>query len=88
MKNRSKKRKKILVFLHEITIDALNVLFDNHWGHRAHDHILVGLTTIYVISAHGELYSIPHYVIKFVSDLRHIGGFHRFNPPIKPTATI
>jgi hypothetical protein len=24
---------------------------------------------------HGELYSIEHYVIKFVSDLREVGGF-------------
>jgi hypothetical protein len=25
--------------------------------------------------AHGEVYSIQHYVIKFVSDLRHVDGF-------------
>jgi hypothetical protein len=25
--------------------------------------------------AHGEVYSIQHYVIKFVSDLRQVGGF-------------
>ena len=34
---------------------------------------------------HGEVYSIQHYVIKFVSDLRHVGGFLRvlwFPPPI------
>ena len=24
---------------------------------------------------HGEVYSIQHYVIKFVSDLRQVGGF-------------
>ena len=29
-----------------------------------------------------------HYVIKFVSDLRQVGGFLRFTPPIKLTATI
>jgi hypothetical protein len=32
---------------------------------------------------------VQHYVIKFVSDLRHIGGFIRvlrFPPPIKLTA--
>jgi hypothetical protein len=37
------------------------------------------------------VYSIQHYVIKFVSDLRHVGGFlmvPRFPPPIKLTATI
>jgi hypothetical protein len=27
--------------------------------------------------AHGEMYSIQHYVIKFVSDLWQIGGFNR-----------
>jgi hypothetical protein len=26
---------------------------------------------------HGEVYSIQHYVIKFVSDLRQVGGFPR-----------
>ena len=26
---------------------------------------------------HGEVYSILHYVIKFVSDLRQVGGFLR-----------
>ena len=32
---------------------------------------------------HGELYSIQHYVIKFVSDLWQVGGFHRvFRFPI------
>jgi hypothetical protein len=33
-----------------------------------------------------EVYSIQHYVIKFVSDLRQVGGFLRvllFPPPIK-----
>jgi hypothetical protein len=41
--------------------------------------------------AHGEVYSIQHYVIKFVSDLRQIGGFPRvlrFAPEIKLTTTI
>jgi hypothetical protein len=40
---------------------------------------------------HGEVYSIQHYVIKLVSDLRQVGGFLRvlrFPPPIKLTATI
>ena len=39
-------------------------------------------------SIHGEIYSIQHYVIKLVSDLRQVGGFLRFPPPIKLTATI
>jgi hypothetical protein len=40
---------------------------------------------------HGEVYSIQHYVIKFVIDLRQVGGLLRvlwFPPPIKLTATI
>jgi hypothetical protein len=41
--------------------------------------------------AHGEVYLIQHYVIKFVKDLRQVAGFlraFRFPPPIKLTATI
>ena len=34
-------------------------------------------------TAHGEVYSIQHYVIKFVSDLRHAGGF----PPGTPASS-
>ena len=37
--------------------------------------------------AHGEVYSIQHYVIKFVSDLRQVGGFLwelQFPPPNWP----
>jgi len=40
---------------------------------------------------HGEVYSIEHYVIKFVSNLRQVCCFLRvlrFPPPIKLTATI
>ena len=40
---------------------------------------------------HGEMYSIQHYVIKFVSDLQQVCGFLwvlRFPQPIKLTATI
>ena len=40
---------------------------------------------------HGEVYLIQHYVIKFVSYLRQVGGFllvHWFPLPIKLTATI
>ncbi len=49
-------------------------------GHRGRDRMVVGFTTTYAINvyhanvvsanpAHGEMYSIQHYVIKFVSDL-------------------
>jgi hypothetical protein len=39
-------------------------------------------------TAHGEVYSIQHYVIQFVSDLLQVGDFLwilRFPPPIKLT---
>ena len=39
----------------------------------------------------GEVYSMQHYVLKFVSDLQQVSGFLRvlrFPPPIKLTATI
>jgi hypothetical protein len=41
--------------------------------------------------AHGEVYSIQHYVILFVSDLRQVSGFLRvlrFPPPMKLTHDI
>ena len=41
--------------------------------------------------AHGEVYSIQHFVIKFLSDLRQFGGLLRelrFPAPIKLTVTI
>jgi hypothetical protein len=46
----------------------------------------VSITTKVVSSkpVHGEVYSIQHYEIKFVSDLRQVGGFLRvllFPPP-------
>jgi hypothetical protein len=40
---------------------------------------------------HGEVYSIQHYVIRVVSDLREVGGFLqvlRLPQPIKLTATV
>jgi hypothetical protein len=41
--------------------------------------------------AHGEVYSIQHYMITFYNDLHQVGGFFGvllFPPPIKLTATI
>jgi len=67
---------------------------------RGRDRMVVGFTTTYAISAYHnwccEFESrsgrgVQHYVIKFVSDLRQVGGFLRvvlFPPPIKLTATI
>ena len=60
--------------------------------------MVVGFTTTYAIittkvvssnPAHGEMYLIQHYVIKYFSDLR-IGGFLRITrdpPTIKLTPT-
>jgi len=51
------------------------------------------LYSVYMSSnpIHGEVYSMQHYVIKFVSNLRQVGGFLRilrYPPQIKLTATI
>ena len=48
---------------------------------------LVSITTKVVSSnpVHGEVYSIQHYVIKFVSDLRQVGGFLSRGTPISST---
>jgi hypothetical protein len=69
---------------------------------RGCDPMAIIFTTTYAISTYvhqscefefhsSEVYSIQHYVIKFVSDLRQVGRFRRvlwFPPPIKLTATI
>ena len=68
-------------------------------GRSVRDRIIVGFITTYAISAYyhlrwefeprtGEVLSIQHYVIQFVSDLRQVGGFLRFPPPIKLTAML
>ena len=46
---------------------------------------------MHLVVAHDKVYLIPHYVIKFDSDLPQIVGFQWvlwFPPPIKLTATI
>ena len=67
-------------------------------GRRGRDHMVVGFTTTAIKTkvlstnaARGEVSSIQQYVIKFISDLRQVGGFLRVlrcPPPIKLTATI
>ena len=57
-------------------------------GRRSHDRMVVGFTTTYAISEFESISGrgVQHYVIKFVSDLRQVGGFLRvlrFPPPIK-----
>ena len=56
-----------------------------HQGRCGHDRMIVGFINTCAINAYhhlcefeprsGEVYSIQHYVIKFVSDLRQVGGF-------------
>jgi hypothetical protein len=57
-------------------------------GRYGRDRMVVGFTTTYAISAYhhlccefkshsDEVFSIQHYVIKFVSDLRQVSGFLR-----------
>ena len=62
------------------------------WNRRGRDRMVVIFTTTCAISAchhlssnpaHGEVYSIQHYVIKFVSD-----SFLRFPPTMALTVTI
>jgi len=64
-------------------------------GLRGRDCMVVGFTTTYhhwccdFESRSGQ--GVQHYAIKFVSDLRQVGGFLqvlRFPPSIKLTATI
>ena len=67
-------------------------------GRRCRDRMVVGFTTTYAISAYRycefesrSWRSVQHYVIKFVSDFRQVGGFLlvlRFPPPIKRISTI
>ena len=49
--------------------------------------VSVPITTKLVSSnpERGEVYSIQHYVIKFVSDLRQVGGFLSRGTPISST---
>jgi S-adenosylmethionine:tRNA-ribosyltransferase-isomerase (queuine synthetase) len=73
-------------------------MLSNERGHRRGcDRMVVGvmqsvpITTKAVSSNrfHDEVYSIQHYVIKSVGDLRQVGGFLRvlrFPPPMKVTA--
>ena len=76
---------------------TLYFLTNSIQGRSSPDRMVVGST--YTIStkgvdsnpAHCDVYSIQHYVMKFVNDLRQVDGFLRvvrFPPPIKLTAMI
>jgi hypothetical protein len=79
--------------------------YDNFTGRRGRSRMVVRFTMTYkqsmaittnVVSlnpAHGEVYSIQHYVVKFFSDLQQVGGLFRvlrirFPPLIKLTDKI
>jgi len=68
-------------------------------GRRGHDvwilqlpqSVFITNKVVSSIPVRDEVYSIQHYVIKFVSDLRQVGGcLHviRFPPPLKLTSMI
>jgi hypothetical protein len=80
---------------------GISIYTKQNGGHCGRDRMVVGFTITYMQSVtiftnvgnsnptRGEVYSIQHYVIKFVSDLRQVGDFLwllRFPRPIKLTA--
>ena len=64
----------------------------SHFTKIAHHQTLIHVIHIYEFeSRSGKVYSIQHYVIKFVSDLWQVGGFVQvlgFPQPIKLTTTV
>jgi hypothetical protein len=70
-------------------------------GCRGHEHMVdlqlpvqsvpIATKVVSLNTTRGEMYSIQHYVIKFISDWQQLGGFLQvlwFPPPIKLTAMI
>ena len=87
------------VILDSLSCSSTSISFR---GRRGRNRIVIEFLTTCGISTYhhkscefeprlGTLYSIQHYVIKFVSDLRQDSGFLlvlRFSPPIKLTITM
>ena len=85
---------------HVFTISCVSWIIYKKGGRCGRDPMVVGFTTTFAISVYHHWYyefesrsgrRVQHYVIKFVNDLRQIGGFLlvlRFPPPIKLIATI
>jgi hypothetical protein len=75
-----------------LTFKPLNISNLNSYKARVHSNCYITWTNYqHFWSNLDEVYSIQHHVVKFVSDLRHFGGFlrvPRFSPPMKLTATI
>jgi hypothetical protein len=61
----------------------IEIFFKMYSGQRFHTLILLYKRLHSILKM--SVYSIQQYVIQFVSDLRQVGGFLRFPPPIKLT---
>ena len=85
----NKKNSKVLFYIGMRAIVVVIV-----WQLDLQLHVQSGPITIKVVCSnrcHGKVYSIQHYVTKFVSDLQQVSGFLQvlqFPPPIKMTAMI
>jgi hypothetical protein len=69
------KQPRLGIMVFNVSPCCLSTLFETFLccflrGHRGRD----GMTVVSSNAVYGELYSIQHYVIKFVSDLRQVGG--------------
>ena len=70
--------------------------YRSKWDRRGRDRMVVGFTTARAITAkvvssnptHGEMYSIQHYVIKFVSYFWQVSDLLWFHPSVKLSVTI
>jgi len=59
------------------------------FAEKGHNHIYqIIIYSWHKVSQSGEVYSIQHYVIKFVSDLRQVCGFLRAGTPVSSTNEI
>jgi hypothetical protein len=93
--NLEKKRKKINSYYMYWTIIFI-LLWGSSWswsfGSWIYNYLCNQCNKVVSFNpAQGEMHSIQHYVIKFVSDLRQVSGFvgvFRFTPPTKLTAMI
>jgi hypothetical protein len=78
---------EVLSYLEFIGFNGIEKMVAECW----HNEYKILMLCMSKNPAHDEVYPIQHYVIKFVSNLRQVGGFlwvHRIPPPIKLTATI
>ena len=78
----------MLFFKKRVVYTKLNIyIFYCIKGRRGRNRMVV----VSLNPVHGDVHSMQHDVLRFVSDLRQVGVFLlvlRFPPPIKLTATI